>query len=84
MHRSFQVTGQELDLFRISGKQESLIEFSNKRIKGFNNDLSHILIILMEISSQPWALFTFKALIIFIISSSLKSKELSLDWVKNI
>ena len=38
----------------------------------------------MEISSQPWALFTFKALIIFIISSSLKSKELSLDWVKNI
>ena len=36
----------------------------------------------MEISSQPWALFTFKALIIFIISSSLKSKEFSLIGLK--
>ena len=36
----------------------------------------------MEISSQPWALFTFKALIIFIISSSLKSKEFVLNGLK--
>ena len=43
-----------------------------------------ILIILIEISSWPWALCMFKALISLIILSSLKTKEPSIDWIKNI
>ena len=44
----------------------------------------HILIILIEISSWPWTLCIFKALIGLIILSSLKTKEPSLGWIKNI
>ena len=40
--------------------------------------------ILMEISLWPWTLFMFRALIIWRSSPSLKSKDPSLDWVKNI
>ena len=46
----------KLDHFHISGKQDDLIEFWDIRFKGFNFDLSHISIILMETLSWPWAL----------------------------
>ena len=61
-----------------------LIEFLNNTIKSFRSDLSHILIILIEISSWQWALFMFWALIIWRSSPSVKSKDPSLDWVENI
>ena len=51
----------------------------HERVHGFVSDLSHIFIILMQISSWPWALYMFKALVILGISSSFKSKELNGD-----
>ena len=45
--------------------------------------MSHIFIILIDISSCPWALCTFKDLINLRILSLLKSSEHNLSWVKN-
>ena len=36
----FLCAGMILDLFQISGLQDDLIEFPNKRINGFKSDLS--------------------------------------------
>ena len=46
--------------------------------------MSQTFIILIEISSWPGALCMFKALMILRISFSLNSKEVTLDWVKNV
>lgn len=35
----FLCTGVILDLFHIPGQRDDLIEFWNKRVKGFNDDL---------------------------------------------
>ena len=49
----------------------------------FKRDSPQTFIIVIE-SSLPWSLCKFKALIILRISSPLKAKELSLDWVRNL
>ena len=46
--------------------------------EGLTFDLPHSFIILMEISSRPWALLTFRDLIIFNMSALLKLIEESL------
>ena len=61
---------------------EDFKELRNIIDSGLNKDSSHILIILMEISSWPWALFTFKFLIILMTKSSEKGTELILEFVK--
>ena len=84
-------TGIILDLFYISGYQDDLIEFYNITFKGFDIDLSHIVIILMEFSSWTWALYISKAVIISKISSTLKVspaffwklEKSALIWGKN-
>ena len=61
---------------------EDLKELRNIIDSGLNKDSSHILIILMEISSLPWALLTFKFLIILMTKSSEKGTELIVEFVK--
>ena len=63
-----------LDLFKKPEQQDNLVEFSNKIIKSFKSDLLQIFIILMEISSWPWALCIFAALIILRTLCLLKSR----------
>ena len=51
---------------------------------GLTKDLSHILIIFMEISSWPWALFTFKFIVILMTKLSEKGTEFILEFVNYI
>ena len=69
----------DIKFFPHAREQDDLIQLWNKRINSLNSDFSQIFIILIEISSWPWALCMFKSLIILRISSSTKSKEHSLD-----
>ena len=55
-------------------------KFRNIIDSGLNKDSS--LIILIEISSCPWALFTFKFLITLMAKSSEKGTELIPEFVK--
>ena len=56
--------------------------FSNRSDTGLTNELLYILIILMEISQWQSTLFTSSDVIIFGISSRLKSSECSLHCVR--
>ena len=67
-----------MDFFQISGKMPLSIQFLNIIDKGLTIDWPHSFIILMEISSWPWALLIFRYLMIFNMSTLLKLTEESL------
>ena len=77
-------TGITLDFFCIYGKVPVLTQLLNTIDKGFNNADSHFFIILMEISSWTCDLLMFKALIILMVSLTLKTNEESVSLVTKI
>ena len=66
------------DLLQISGNVPVSKQLLKMIDKGLTTDLLHNLIILIDISSCPCTLLMLRALIIFIMTSSLKENEESL------